>query len=129
MTSSAESDTDRARKRGGVGSSRTAAITRWPPPPGRWTSSSTTSGAVAADGGDGGVDVGGLADDLDPVGQAEQLGAHTGPEQRVVVDEDDAHRHEPAPRHAQLDLGAVARSRREDGGAAEAVDAARRSTR
>src|SRR5436190_23563476 len=51
MTSSAASDTERARKRTGESAEPVNEALRrrtsTPPPPGRWTSSSTTSGRVA----------------------------------------------------------------------------------
>ena len=96
MTSSAASDTDRARKRTGapvgVVTPREPLITSLPPlplPPGRCTSSSTTSGRVRATTVDRGVDVRGLADDLQ---RRVELGLDPRPEHAVVVDEDEADR-------------------------------------
>ena len=98
------------RRRSGRRAAR--AITAAPPPPGRWTSSSTTSGAVARMTATALVDVGGLADDRRRVARhrRDQLGPHTGAEQRVVVDQHDADGVTAARLgHAHLDLGAGAR--------------------
>ena len=100
---------------------RTASITARPPPPGRWTSSSTTSGRAARIPATRRGDVGGLAHhDRD---LPAELGPHAGPEQRVVVDEEDADRHGAASTAAgrkQADLGALARCALDLGGAAVA---------
>src|SRR5690606_1434789 len=48
ITSSAASDTDRARKRTWEPEPSTRRSTSWPPPPGMWTSSRTTSGWSSA---------------------------------------------------------------------------------
>ena len=86
MTSSGASETERARKRTSGWSRRTASTTSWPPPPGRWTSSRTTSGSRSHDELDRRADVVGLADDLH---RLTELGPDPGPEEVVVVDEED----------------------------------------
>ena len=126
MTSSAASDTDRARNRGGAGSSRSAGDHRaGRRRPGRWTSSSTTSGAVARMTATA-SSTSAASPTISTRGRrsATQLGAHAGAEQRVVVDEHDA----DASRRGLAAPASRPRCRRpardvEHGGPAEAVDA------
>ena len=87
MTSSAASDTDRARNTTSGSSGLMVSSTALPPPPGRWTSSRTTSGWVARMPRHGGLDISRLAEDLDGVAE---LRPHTGAEHLVVVDQEDA---------------------------------------
>jgi MFS transporter, CP family, cyanate transporter len=86
ITSSAASETDRARKRTSGWVSRIASRTARPPPPGMWTSRSTTSGLVAR--------IPWIAPSTSPASPTmvtcvAELGDHPGSEQPVVVDEED----------------------------------------
>ena len=107
----------------------TASTTAAPPPPGMCTSTSTTSGCASRDRGDGALDVGGLAHDLERLAH---LGAHAGQEQAVVVhDEDPDRRRSCRSRSAvrgqsELDLGALAGGERDLRRAAVSAGAARR---
>ena len=86
ITSSAASETERARNWTPGRSGATWAITAWPPPSGRWTSSRTTSGSARGSAAPPRRRAR-LADDLDRVAE---LAAHAGAEEVVVVDDHDA---------------------------------------
>ena len=86
MTSSAESETDRARNRGStrrcaVGDDLLPAATR------EVDIEEHDVRCRAPDHGHRLPAVGRLPDDLDAIGEAEQLGPHAGPEEGVVVDQ------------------------------------------
>ena len=86
MTSSAASDTERARKRTSGWVASTVRDDGPPPPPGRWTSRSTTSGSRSRI-----ISTAASTSDASPTTSTvvAQLGPHAGAEQVVVVDEED----------------------------------------